>query len=352
MRKRIVLWIIALLCNIGISQMPKDGFVSYNNQGEIKFNGETVITIKDYSIFAYSLNNGQLTVAVRYNYGHKKRNTFIYTIDLKSKNIIKEEQLVSSYTYRDSNIEFSIIEDTNDTNSAIMRYTRKGEVYDIALPITKIDAMLSMYYVSGDNYIVLCALDGALYVFSTEKKKFTHLAERSCYYKEYSDLLPTGLCIPLKEYVIYFMNSTLTNANVYLYNYAEGSLYATRYQYTQYTRLITIKDTIESNIKNGNIYEQFLPLLMIENIDSIVTDNVLRDSLWELLDLNYQRAFKLKDGLLIDIMFLNDKLEKQWAIVREKSTSILYFLDKLSKQRGNRDRAVLDSLLYLLDKSK
>jgi hypothetical protein len=96
-----------------------------------------------------------------------------------------------------------------------------------------------------------------------DKNKLTNLGRFTyrCYIPDFY--------IPLNEYVIFSPTENLKVSGVYLYRYVENELYATRYQRLSFKT----RDTIVLNIKNGNTYEQFLPLTRIENIDSMVNMN-------------------------------------------------------------------------------
>jgi hypothetical protein len=55
-----------------------------------------------------------------------------------------------------------------------------------------------------------------------------------------------------------------TLPNIYIYRYAEEELYATRYQ-----GVVEELEDIDASMRHGNIYEQFLPLTRIVNVDSV-----------------------------------------------------------------------------------
>jgi len=280
MIKKTIVWLAILLCGTSVSKTPEYGYVEIYDKGEIseiEFNDEVVATIKSDNgkiscyIFAYSIKNEQLSMAVKVYEEDKRRHyTIMYIINLKNKTIVKEERLAEN-TYKDSDFEFSITLDTNSRRATIIRYTRKGKKHEVLLPIEKSYATSATYYISKNGHIVIHD-DDRLYVFSADKKKFTDLGEVS--YNNIPGFInfdfEYGWYIPFNEYVIYSPEHTNKhNMTVYLYRYAEDALYATRYKKTS----LIAKDTIERNIKNGNIYEQFLPLTRIKNIDSIAKYN-------------------------------------------------------------------------------
>jgi len=279
--KKIILLVTSLLYSIGISQMLEDGFVSFRdsydknifkktgevifNEGmkEIRFNKEVIATIENASnsnLFAYSLKNRQLKLAVNM---HKEGYAIMYTIDMESKAVKKKERLDTKNTYKDSDLELSIIGRLYDTNSVVMQYTWKGKTNKIILPAEMKRAFggENQIYISKNGYIVTCQYSDPanLYIFSMDKKKFTDLGRLK--HTSYS----SDFYIPLNEYVIYYPQQNFTTNKIYLYRYVEEELYATRYQKAN----SDTKDTIISNMRKGNTYEQFLPLTKVENIDSL-----------------------------------------------------------------------------------
>ncbi|MDR1811853.1 MAG: hypothetical protein LBQ87_03425 [Candidatus Fibromonas sp.] len=291
--KKTILLATILLYSVGVPQMPKDGLVSFGssynrdifketgdiifNHGmiDVTFNDEVIATIEsERNPFAYSLKNGQLMVAI-YKANRIKdtlweRYTIMYTIDIESKTVKKAERLNAKYTYKDSDLELSLIGDfkytVKDTSKMIIQYTWKGKTNKVVLSEEEKNVLTEVItpYISESGSLVACYHSG-LYVFSMDKKKFTHLGR--FFFSSHSNF-----CIPLKEYVIYYPWEGLsTDSKVYLYRYAEEELYVTRYQ-KNIVRDKT-KDTIISNIKSGNIYEQFLPLTRVENIDSMLYPN-------------------------------------------------------------------------------
>jgi len=273
-----------LLYGIGVSEIPKDGFVSFKpsydedifkQTGRIKFtkgmdvklNGELITTVDDngQTLFAYSLKNKQLTLAFEVIKAYEEPYTIMYTIDIENKKIKNEERLNKKYTYKDSDLELSIIGNFHDTNTAVMQYTWKGKTDKIVLSAE----MKTIYkiYISKNGYLVCRNYDGlssSLYVFSMDKKKFTNIGR---FTHESFDFY-----VPLNEYIIYVPYQNFTEDKFYLYRYAEEELYATRYQKAN----SETKDTIISNMRKGNIYEQFFPLTRVENIDSMVNANSLK----------------------------------------------------------------------------
>lgn len=236
---------------------------------DVVFNDEAIAKIeaRNGDIFADSFKNGLVTLAVQMSrYGYGKPYTMMYTIDVKSKTIVKEEQLKTIHTYKDSNLEFSIIW-KNDTN-AVMQYTWKGKRHKVTLPSRESHQYfpIQVFYDGfGNAHLVLNVSASALYVFSVAKKKLTWLG-----YFRISCCRDYDYYFPLNEYVIYYPSQgdpwQKPTGNVFLYRYAEDALYITRYRKVNRE----IIDSIHSNIENGNTYEQFLPLTKVENMDSLV----------------------------------------------------------------------------------
>jgi len=296
--KKIILVATILLYNIGVSQIPKEGLVSfsasydhniYKETGKIKFNKgmkdvyvnkEVIATIEGDAVFAYSLKNGQLTLAVnKTNKDKGQQYIIMYTIDMENNVVKKKDRLNMKYAYKDSNLELSIIgdfydrnadtDDLYDTNAVIMQYTWKGKTDRIILPAEMKLAFSEENYISKSGHIVSNVSYGNVYVFSMDKKKFTNIGR-------FRQILRSSLdiYIPLNEYVIFSSPENFTANKVYLYRYVEEELYTTRYQKINHKT----QDSIISNIKNRNIYEQFLPLTRVENIDSIVNINSAKAS--------------------------------------------------------------------------
>jgi len=279
--RKTILWTTILLYGAGISEIPKDGVVSfidfdynvYKKTGEIVhskedkdvlFNDEVVATIEGDDIFAYSIKNGQLILAVNVYRG--ERHVIMYTIDIESKSIKKKERLnTMKNAYKTPDLEFSIIGNLDkDTSTTVIQYTWRGKTNKVILPIEKKYAFKSENYISENGHIVSGGHSGDLYVFSMDKKKFSNLGNFIFFGFSYY------FYIPLNEYVIYLPKRNFGSLKIYLYNYANEILYYTT-RYKKITR--NTRDTIELNIKNGDIYEQFFPLTKVENKDSLLYIN-------------------------------------------------------------------------------
>jgi hypothetical protein len=322
-----LLLILPLLCchkeqqikpieSVNFSQTPKEGKVSfrdsydeniYKETGEIvfnkgmkdvKLNDELLATVEGSGLFAYSIKNGQLTLSVyKYRYIELEKQytkyTTMYTIDIENKTIKEEERLDSLHIYKDSDLDISIIGQLydyesyfsgEDTSTAIMQYTWKGKANEVILSAEEKWLLTeNEIYISEKGYLAVCS-NGGLRVFDMDKKKFIYLG----WFESGNSSCSSNFCIPLNEYVIYSPEQNSKPKKVYLYRYAEEELYATRYpkiltQYANlpmdrkdvciYKMLNETKDTVISNMKRGNIYEQFLPLTRVENIDSMVNAN-------------------------------------------------------------------------------
>jgi len=226
----------------------------------VVLNQETIVEIeaKNGLLFASSLKNGQLILAIdKYMRSEGELYTIMYSIDVKSKAILKKERLNTINTYKDSDLEFSLI---GDEKAPIMQYTWKGKTHKVIFPteINKSQARDAHYYVSKNGYIVFDVANLSLYVFSMDKKKITKISNINYPGNHYIK----GFYFPFNEYVIFLPLQT-SPKKVFLYRYAEEVFYITRYQEIDNKT----KDTIYSNIKNGNTYEQFLPLTKVENMD-------------------------------------------------------------------------------------
>ncbi|MDR0517944.1 MAG: hypothetical protein LBH25_12970 [Fibromonadaceae bacterium] len=301
-KRKTILLAAILLFSACVSKMPEGGAPSATRIGEksvepsgsvlfegtlekrVIFNGEVVTTIEGSWILAYSLENGLLRVAIEKIRKDFNTNT-MYTIDMESKTIIKEERLDTHSTYKDPGLELTIIGDINGLNPVIMEYTRKGETHKVVLPKKsyKINGKENVspsghIYISKNGYIVFRDFySDELFVYSMDKKKFTRLGRVSLYSSDGLLTSGSGWYLPLNEYLIYSPRHSYTPmsgsimetlANVYIYHYAKEEFYATCYQ----NILEELKD-IDTGIKNGNIYEQFLPLTRVANIDSVIKES-------------------------------------------------------------------------------
>jgi len=265
-----------LLYGIGSSQIPEGYWIEFpdydynlyketgkwisnwelnRDKKDVLLNGEVIAEIDARKAvpFASSLKNGLLTLAVnKYMYDEGELYTIMYTIDVKSKTVIKKERLNTISTYKDSDLEFSVI---GDEKSPVMQYTWKGKTHKVIFPEKVSKDQIFDFYVTGNGYIVFNVSKQRLYVFSMDKKKFTKIGHLdfscNCDIKSFY--------LPLNEYVIYLPQQG-SSKKVFLYRYAEDAFYITRYQEIDKKT----KDTIYSNIKNGNTYEQFLPLTKVE----------------------------------------------------------------------------------------
>lgn len=306
MTVKTAIFTIFLLCGIGFSQTHEDGFVSLTEQGEVKFNYETVANIgSNKSLFAYSVSNGLLTMAVILpEENFTKFHTMMYTIDLKNKTIVKTERLGSEYTYKDSDFEMSLFIDDKDTNTVTMQYITKGQSHKVALPFSSRYISRIEFFILKNNFIVFSVYGGELYSFSMESKKFTCLGSSFFNVSESFDLY-NGWYIPLNKYVIYSntaYNDFRTKGNVYLYSYSEDITYSTRYRNTRKA----VIDTIKLNIKNGNTYNQFLPLTQIDNMDSLIRlDKAIQDTLFHKYDILIQIAIHSQDRELLDSLVMH-----------------------------------------------